>query len=132
METDNRYEKAIQNLREAIYTCDESGYVKLYNKAAVELSGREPGRGDDLYCGSHKLLDTDGMELSLENYPIAIALKQLKPITNAEVTVQRPDGSFRKILHSSTPVYDLQGRSTGAVNIPIEVTGKNQKPDIAV
>ena len=122
METDNRYEKVIQNLHEAIYTCDESGYVKLYNKAAVELWGREPRPGKDLYCGSHKLLDKDGTELSLEKYPMAIALKQRKPITNAEVTIQRPDGSFRNILHSSTPVYDLEGQLTGAVNILIDVT----------
>jgi len=127
METENRYEKIIQTLSDAIYTCDEMGYVKLYNKAAVELWGRQPEPGKDLYCGSYKVLDKDGEELPPENYPLAIALKKNKLITNAEVTIQRPDGSFREILHSSTPVYDLQGQLTGAVSILIDVTGKNQK-----
>ena len=127
METENRYEKIIQNLNNAIYTCDEMGYLKLYNKAAAELWGREPKPGKDLYCGSYKMFDKDGTELPFENYPMAVMLKNNKPITNAEVTIQRPDGSFRKVLHSSTPIYDLKGELTGAVNILIDVTDKNQK-----
>jgi PAS domain S-box-containing protein len=127
MESEKQYEKIIQNLLDPIYTCDESGYIKLFNKAAVELWGREPEPGKDLYCGSHKILNKDGTDLPLENYPMAITLKESKPVDNAEITIQRPDGSFRHILQSSTPIYNLHGQLTGAVNILIDVTNKNEK-----
>lgn len=127
MESEKQYAKIIQNLGEAIYTCDESGYIKIFNKAAVELWGRLPEPGKDLYCGSYKVLNKDGTDLPLENHPMAIALKESKVINNAEITIQRPDGSFRNVLQSSTPIYNVDGKLTGAVNILIHVTNKNQK-----
>ena len=42
---EKQYRKLIQNLPEAVYTCDELGYIKLYNKAAINLWGREPVAG---------------------------------------------------------------------------------------
>jgi PAS domain S-box-containing protein len=127
MGSEKQYGKIIQNLLDAIYTCDEFGYLKLFNKAAAELWGREPEPGKDLYCGSYKIIGKDGTNLPLENYPMAITLKESKPIDNAEITIQRPDGSFRHILQSSTPIYNVYGKLTGVVNILIDVTNKNEE-----
>lgn len=57
---DFRQQQIIQNLAAALYTCDALGYVKFYNKAAVELWGREPEIGKDLWCGSWKIYRLDG------------------------------------------------------------------------
>ncbi|MEP6958115.1 MAG: PAS domain S-box protein [Nitrospirota bacterium] len=46
-----RYRELIQALPAAVYTCDERGYITLYNQAAVALWGREPELGKDLWCG---------------------------------------------------------------------------------
>src|SRR5258708_31701037 len=127
MESEKQYAKIIQTLRDAVYTCDESGYIKFFNRAAVELWGRDPKPGKDLYCGSHKILNKDGTDLPRENYPVAITLKESKPIENAEITIQRPDGSFRHILQSSTPIYNVYGKLTDAVNILIDITNKPKR-----
>jgi PAS domain S-box-containing protein len=127
MESEKQYGKIIQILPDAIYTCDESGYIKFFNRAAAELWGREPVPGKDLYCGSHKIFNKDGTGLPPENYPMAITLKESKPVDNAELTIQRPDGSFRHVLQSSTPIYNVHGQLTGAINILIDVTDKTEK-----
>ena len=44
----------------AIYSCNMEGYITNYNAAAVELWGREPEIGKDLWCGSWKIYTTDG------------------------------------------------------------------------
>ncbi|HLT41538.1 MAG TPA: PAS domain-containing protein, partial [Sphingobacteriaceae bacterium] len=36
----------------AFYTCDADGYITFFNDAAVELWGRTPEIGKDLWCGS--------------------------------------------------------------------------------
>ena len=54
-ETALRQNEMIDRLAAAIYTCDSYGYIKSYNKAAVELWGREPEIGKDLWCGSWRI-----------------------------------------------------------------------------
>jgi PAS domain S-box-containing protein len=127
MESERQYTKRIQTLSEAIYTCDEAGYIKLCNKAAVELWGREPVAGKDLYCGSWRIVGADGTDLPLESYPMAITLKENRPVDGAEITIQRPDGSFRTVLQYSSPIFDMQGQFSGAINMLIDVTGVNEK-----
>jgi two-component system, chemotaxis family, CheB/CheR fusion protein len=123
MENEKQYGKTIQRLPDAVYVCDASGYVKLFNKAAAELWGREPQIGKDLYCGSLKILSADGTFLPLEKYPAARLLKEHQPVSNAEILIQRPDGSVRLVRHTSEPVYDKFGELDGAVNMQVEITG---------
>jgi hypothetical protein len=62
MEFDIKYYKTIQGLTDAIYVCDASGYIMIYNQAAADLWGREPEIGKDLYCGSAKLMNSKNIE----------------------------------------------------------------------
>jgi PAS domain S-box-containing protein len=129
MESERQYTKRIQTLSDAIYTCDEAGYIKLCNKAAVELWGREPVVGKDLYCGSWRIVDADGTDLPLESYPMAITLKENRAVDGAAITIQRPDGSFRNVLQYSSPIFTMHGRFAGAINMLVDVTGLNEEAD---
>ena len=55
------YAKILQQLPAAVYTCDKDGYINMYNEAAVKVWGREPEIGVDLWCGSWKIWNTDGV-----------------------------------------------------------------------
>src|ERR1043166_5654184 len=46
----------------AVYSCDASGAVREFNRRAAKLWGRKPKPGEpgDRFCGSHKLLSSDG------------------------------------------------------------------------
>ncbi len=127
MENEKHYRDLIQNLPEAIYTCDETGVIKLYNKAAVNLWGRVPVEGKDLWCGSWKIFNAKGAHLPFDKYPMAIAVKESRTVYGTEIVIQRPDGSVRHVNPYTTPLFNAEGRLTGAVNILKEVT---QKEDI--
>ncbi|WP_462250033.1 PAS domain S-box protein [Ferruginibacter sp.] len=127
MENEKHYRDLIQNLPEAIYTCDETGVIKLYNKAAVNLWGRVPVEGKDLWCGSWKIFNAKGAHLPFDKYPMAIAVKESRTVYGTEIVIQRPDGSVRHVNPYTTPLFNAEGQLTGAVNILKEVT---QKEDI--
>ncbi|MBL0358690.1 MAG: PAS domain S-box protein [Chitinophagaceae bacterium] len=112
----------IQDLPNAIYTCDELGYVQTYNKAAVELWGRKPVAGKDRWSGSWKIYNTDGSSLSPEDSPMAITLKERRPLYGKEIIIKRPDSSLRHVIPYPSPLYNDQGQLTGAINILIDIT----------
>ena len=126
-ESEQQYRMLIQNLPEAVYTCDANGYVKLYNKAAITLWGREPVAGKDLWCGAWKLFNTDGNELRHDDSPMALTIKKLKPLSACEIIIQRPDGSKRNVIPYPTAIFDGAGQLAGAINMLIDVTEKKEK-----
>jgi PAS domain S-box-containing protein len=111
-----------QNLPVAIYTCDCSGYITWYNKAAVSLWGREPKIGSDRWCGSWKIFKTDGEELAPGSSPMAVALKEARPVEGEEIIMERPDGSRIYVKPHPVPIFDSEGTLKGAANTLIDIT----------
>jgi PAS domain S-box-containing protein len=121
-ESERRYRELIQTLQTPLYTTDAQGRITLYNKAAVDLWGREPEIGKDLWCGSYKILNTEGGPLPLEECPMAVCLKEQRPVHNEHILVVRPDGSIRNVAPHPQPVFDGTGEMIGAVNMLIDIT----------
>lgn len=117
LKSDNFYKTLFRKLPVALYTCDKDGYITFFNEAAVELWGREPVPGKDLWCGSWKIYRLDGTPLPLEECPMAIALKEGRAVLGEEIIVYRPDGSRRYVQPFPQPVFDQEGRLTGAINM---------------
>lgn len=117
-----RYRDLIQALPAAVYTCDERGRITLYNQAAVALWGREPEMGKDLWCGSWKIYRTDGQLLPLDECPMAVTLREGRPIRGQEIVIERPDGTKRHVLPHPEPIRDNAGKIIGAVNMLVDIT----------
>jgi len=117
----------IENSHDAIYTCDPRGFIKTYSKAAATLWGREPDIGKDLWCGSWKIYDKNGVDLSKGKHPMAIALKEGRLVKGDGLIVQRPDGSYRHINSYSSPLVDANGRLDGVVSLLIEISEQEIK-----
>jgi PAS domain S-box-containing protein len=120
--TEIDYLKFIEGLPIAIYTCDRNGFIKSYNKSAVELWGREPEIGKDLWCGSWKIYDKDGKLIFLDTCPMAITLKENRAVYGEEIIIERPDGSRRRVTPYPQPIFDDEGSLIGAVNMLIDIT----------
>ena len=116
------YQQLIHHLPEAVYNCDKEGRILFYNQAAVNLWGRVPEVGKDLWCGSWKLFKPDGVPLALEDCPMAIAFKEGRAIPDQEIIIQRPDGIQRYVLTHPSPLFDSSRKVIGAVNILIDIT----------
>jgi PAS domain S-box-containing protein len=110
----------------AVYATDPAGKIVYYNRAAAELAGREPEIGKDEWCVSFRLFSADGEPLPHSECPMAIALRENRPVRGAEVQVQRPDGTLVPVLPFPTPIHDANGEILGAVNMLVDVSERKQ------
>ena len=120
------YEQLLQVLPIAVYTCDEKGYIRLYNNAATELWGREPQLGKDLWCGSWRIFKNNGDIVALQDCPMAVALKEAREVYGEELVVERPDGTRRFIKPYPKPIFDNEGNVVGAVNAIVDITERRE------
>ncbi|MBW9055630.1 PAS domain-containing sensor histidine kinase [Rhizobium mesosinicum] len=102
----------------AVYLCDHDGWLVRYNKEAAKLWGRTPPLEEkrERFCGSHALFLPDGTPLAHEICPMAMAVLEGTEIRNAEVVIERPDGSRSVALVNIRPLKDQEGRIEGAIN----------------
>jgi len=121
-ESEKRYRELIENLPVATYSCDVEGHILIYNKAAINLWGREPESEKDLWCGAWKIYNEVGDPIQLDNSLMAKAIREGKIMTSQELIVERPNGEKVIILPYIVPFKDSSGRVTGAVNVLIDIT----------
>lgn len=125
-ESERRYRQLIESLPAAVYTCDAQGYITLYNQAAVALWGREPVLGKDVWCGSWKIYEPDGTTVPLDHCPMAVAMREGRPIRDTEIVIERPDGTRRSVLPHPDPICDDSGTVIGSVNMLVDITDRKQ------
>src|SRR5262249_37099224 len=109
----------------AIYITDGEGRITYYNQAAADLWGRRPQIGVDRWCGSWRLFQLDGQPLPHDESPMAVTLKQGRPVRGVEAIAERPDGTRLQFLPFPTPLRDGGGRLTGAINLLMDVTDRH-------
>src|SRR5215467_1944294 len=110
----------------AVYTTDADGRIIFYNEAAAELWGRRPELGTSQWCGSWKLYRSDGRPLPHDECPMAIALKEGRPIRGVEAVAERPDGTRVPFIPYPTPLRDAAGNVVGAINMLVDVSERKQ------
>lgn len=102
----------------AVYVCDHEGWLVRYNAEAAELWGRQPSLSAprERFCGSQRLFLSDGSPMAHQECPMAEAIKTGVSTRNAEVIIERPDGSRIFALVNIRPLRDHRGAIQGAVN----------------
>lgn len=111
---------ALDDLPAAIYTTDENGTITFYNHACVTLAGRTPAVGVDKWCVSWKLYTTEGQALPHDKCPMAVAVREQRPVRGARAVAERPDGTRIAFEPYPTPLFDGEGKLAGAVNLLVE------------
>jgi PAS domain S-box-containing protein len=119
---DEHFRQVLDSLPVAVYTTDSSGKITYYNHAAAEFAGREPDVGKDEWCVTYRLLTADGQALPHSECPMAIALRENRPVRNIEALAQRPDGTLSPFLPFPTPLRDAGGNLIGAVNTLVDLS----------
>jgi PAS domain-containing protein len=128
-EKEDRYRTLFDLAPVAVYSCDASGVIRDYNNRAAELWGRKPERGDtdERFCGSFKLYRPDGSFMPHEQCPMGDVLTGKIPGTHdAEVHIERPDGSRIIVIVNIAPLKDDRGEITGAINSFYDVTERKR------
>jgi PAS domain S-box-containing protein len=125
-QSEQRLQELLAAIPAAIYTTDAAGKITYFNQAAVDLAGRTPTLGSDEWCVSWKLYNPDGTPLPHDQCPMAVALKEGRPIRNAEAVAERPDGTRIPFIPFPTPLRDASGRIVGAINMLVDISERRQ------
>jgi len=128
--TERKQSRAILGaLPEAVYTTDSAGHLTYYNDAAAEFWGYRPKLGDAQWCGSWRLLRSDGSHLPHNECPMALAIKENRSIRDVEAIAERPDGTRVPFLPFPTPLHDASGKVVGAVNMLVDITERKRSEE---
>jgi PAS domain S-box-containing protein len=113
----------------AIYSIDTSGVIQEFNRRAAELWGREPALGDtdQRFCGSFKMFRPDGSFMPHAQCPMAeVVSGKITAAHDAEVLIERPDGSRVTVLVNIRPLKNDQGEVIGAINCFYDITERKR------
>ena len=122
-------ERHMRNLLEAmpaaVYTTDAEGRITFFNKAAIQMAGRTPQIGEK-WCVTWRLYRTDGTFLPHDECPMAVTLRENRPIRGEEAIAERPDGTRIPFVPYPTPLHDSDGKLIGAINMLIDITERKK------
>ena len=124
-ETEERYRTLFDLVPVAVYTIDSAGVIEAFNRRAAELWGREPALGDtdERFCGSYKLFRPDGTFMPHAQCPMAeVVTGKLSEVRDAEVIIERPDGSRITVVVNIRPHKNQRGEVIGAINCFYDIT----------
>ena len=124
--SDGHFRQLFDALPAAIYTTDAAGRITYYNDAAATLWGQRPPLGASAWCGSWKLFWPDGTPMRLDECPMAMALREDKPVRGMEAIAERPDGTRVPFIPYPTPLHDESGKLTGAVNMLVDISERKR------
>jgi two-component system, chemotaxis family, CheB/CheR fusion protein len=120
------FRQVLDLLPAAVYITNASGLIAYYNDAAAALWGHRPQLGMGEWCGSWKLYWPDGRSMPHDQCPMAVALREKRPVRGLEAVAERPDGSRVSFVPYPTPLYDASGELVGAVNMLVDITDRKR------
>jgi PAS domain-containing protein len=109
-----------------IYATDAEGYLTHFNRACVDFSGRQPMARRDRWCVTWRLSTPAGAHLPHEACPMAQAINLQRPVRGAFAIASTPQGDQRAFVPLPTPFFDLNGVLKGAINVFVDVTGRQE------
>jgi PAS domain S-box-containing protein len=118
----------IDQLPAAIYLTDAEGRITYFNEAAAVLWGHRPTLHSDQWCGSWRLFQLDGTPMPHDQCPMAITLKEGRPVRGGQAIAEQPDGTRVPFMAFPTPLRDPTGALIGAVNMLVDV-GEHQRAE---
>ncbi|HEV2363203.1 MAG TPA: PAS domain S-box protein [Caulobacteraceae bacterium] len=123
--------RILDELPAPIYAADAAGRITYYNEAAAQMWGHRPLLGTSEWCGSWKLYWPDGRPLAHSDCPMAMALRERRPIRGIHAVAERPDGTRAPFMANPTPLFDARGRLVGAVDMLVDLTESARAEELA-
>jgi PAS domain S-box-containing protein len=120
-EREQRFRDMFNALPAAVYTTDAEGRITFFNEAAVKMWGRRPELGE-MWCGSWRLFWPDGRPMNHDECPMAVTLREDRPVRGATAIAERPDGTRVAFEPYPTPLHDAHGKLVGAINKMLDIS----------
>lgn len=127
--SEERYRTLFELSPVAVYSVDTSGLIQKFNRHAAKLWGREPTLGDvdERFCGSFRMFRPDGSFMPHAQCPVAdVVSGKTAETRDAEVIVERPDGTRITIVVNIRAMRNDRGEITGAINCFYDITERKR------
>jgi PAS domain-containing protein len=123
-----RLSTVIDHLPVGVWIADHKGRLVGKNEQADKIwAGDAPLSESMEFYDKYTAWDSvTGKLLSAREYPVARTLTTGQPVGPLELIIRRLDGSNGRVLVSSAPLKDEEGRLTGAVGINIDITDRKK------
>ena len=108
-------QQIFQSLPDPVYTCDLTGNITSYNKAALAVWERAPEKDKDLWCGPFKLYTSDGDSVASELSPMARTIKDQNAIELENILIEKPNGLLAHYSLQSTLLHNEANEFSGAI-----------------
>jgi len=118
--------EALDAVPAPIYIADAHGIITHFNRACIIFAGRVPDPGEDRWSPSWRLWSLSGELITPDQSPMAIAIRERRPVRDIEVIAERPDGSRIRVLPHPTPIFDPDGEFLGVINLILDVTATRE------
>jgi diguanylate cyclase (GGDEF)-like protein/PAS domain S-box-containing protein len=112
------FRKLLDSLNDGVYFVDRKRVITYWNRGAARISGFTSDEVMGLSCKDNLLchMDNQGRMLCLEGCPLGATMEDGKE-RQAEVFMHHSDGHRVPVSIRVAPIYDKDGRLTGAVEI---------------
>jgi PAS domain S-box-containing protein len=123
-EIDSSWQRVLDVVPAAVYTCDTKGEITYFNRSAKALWGRAPKLHDagERYFGANQMHLADGTPMGREDCLTALALREGKESSGRGIMVKREDGSRIVGEAYAYPLRNDQGQIVGALTLIAEIT----------
>ncbi|WP_336490603.1 hypothetical protein [Methylobacterium nigriterrae] len=106
----------------ALYVTEANGWLTYYNEAAAALWDRRPVLGQDRWCGSWRIYQTDGTPVPHDQCGMAVALREGRAVGDVQAVMERPDGTMVPVVAYPAPLRDPLGTIIGGSNVILEIS----------
>jgi len=124
--SERRFRELLEALPAAVYTTDAVGRVTFSNQAAADLAGSAPQADSEAWWRGWRLFHADGSPLASDESPMAVTLREGKPVPGTEALLERPDGTRVPFIAYPTPLADEHNELIGAVNMLVDISARKQ------
>jgi PAS domain S-box-containing protein len=122
-----RLKAIIENAPEAIVVTDKECRIVLANPVAERLYARPVPYGEDFQSHAElALCYPDGTPCDPRDLPLTRSALDGEVANNLEMAILWPDGQQRDLLASSAPIWDNQGKVSGAVGVFQDITERRR------
>lgn len=129
MDSEARYRSVVTAMSEGIVLYDATGNIVTANESAARILGIDKERMYDSNRSRNALqvIHVDGTPYPTENYPIAVTLREGKPLHNVVLGIKRPDDEITWLSVNTEPLF-LEDRKTvsGAVSSFTDISARKQ------
>ena len=119
----------IETVPSGIVVVEDNGMISMANRMAEDIFGMDKASivnrayQDAVWV----LYDFAGNRMAVDDFPVAVAMRTGRPVTNSEFIFEKPGGARTMISCNCSPVFDREGRIRSVLVVAVGHHGADRR-----